>query len=286
MSALDTDRTLYVSGLDDTLLRADGRISTTSAHILDELVADGLPFTVATTRSYASARRGLGDLDLQLPLIVYGGATAVDPGDDGRLWWEHFDGATVHPLMAAALAAGVTPLAFWRDGEAERISWVSGAETPGIEHFLASREGDPRLAPVDAWDQVDHDRTFFVSVIGEWTVLRRLARMIRAISWGTGCSVALQANPSAPRLAGLDVTAAAATKATGVRRVAERIGATRIVAFGDGSSDLPLFAIADESYAVAGASDEVKAAATGVLGSVDSDAVARHLAERLGRAVA
>jgi hydroxymethylpyrimidine pyrophosphatase-like HAD family hydrolase len=87
-----------------------------------------------------------------------------------------------------------------------------------------------------------------------------------------------------PAMAVLDVTSSEATKATGVQRVAEQVGAERIVAFGDGANDLPLFAIADEAYAVAGATDEVKAAATAVLEGDDS--VARFLADRLGRAVA
>ena len=45
-----------------------------------------------------------------------------------------------------------------------------------------------------------------------------------------------------------------------------------------GANDLPLFAEADESYATAGASDEVKAAATAVL-EPGEDAVVRFLAE-------
>jgi hydroxymethylpyrimidine pyrophosphatase-like HAD family hydrolase len=137
---------------------------------------------------------------------------------------------------------------------------------------------------VDAWDEVDHDSTFFVSLAGDRVVLRRLARMIRAISWGTGCALAMAPHDDDPAMAVLDVTSSEATKATGVQRVAEQVGAERIVAFGDGANDLPLFAIADEAYAVAGATDEVKAAATDVLDGDDS--VARFLADRLGRAVA
>ena len=166
---------------------------------------------------------------------------------------------------------------FWLDGEDDKVSWVRGAETSGVDTFLEARQGDPRLAPVDGWDEVDHDRGFFVSIRGEYPVVRRLSRMIRAISWGTGCSLALTGTRESG-VGVLDVTPAGATKGSGIRRIAEDHGFTRVVAFGDGANDLPLFAEADESYATASAPDEVKAAATAVLDDGD-DAVVRFLAE-------
>ena len=44
-----------------------------------------------------------------------------------------------------------------------------------------------------------------------------------------------------------------------------------------------MFRIADECYAMANAVDEVKAAATGVIGSNEEDGVARFLRERMAR---
>lgn len=279
MTITGPGRTLHLTDLDGTLLDADGALSPSSRAILDGLLADGLALSVATARSAATARRGLGDLALEQPMVVYGGATAVDPVSGEHLWWEHFDSRVISPLIGASMAAGVTPLVFHLDGAGrDRISWVRGAETAGVDAFLEARPGDERMHPVDGWDEVDHERAFFVSLSGEQPVLRRLARMIRAISWGTGCALALQ--PAGDGLAVLDVTAAGATKGSAARRIAELGGFTRIVAFGDGANDLPLFAEADESYAVAGATEEVKAAATGIV-PAGPDAVARFLAERM-----
>jgi 5-amino-6-(5-phospho-D-ribitylamino)uracil phosphatase len=277
MTITGPGRTLYVSDLDDTLLGEDGTLSAESAAVLTGLLTAGTEFTVATARSPRRTREVLGGLPLSLPLVTYAGATAVDPADGTHLWWDRFDARVLHPLIGAALAAGVTPLLFWLEGERDRISWVRGAETSGVDGFLESRQGDPRLAPVDGWDEVDHDAGFFVSIIGEYPVVRRLYRMIRAISWGTGCSLALQGTRESG-VAVLDVTPSGTTKGAGVRRIADTHGFSRIVAFGDGANDLPLFAEADESYATAGATDEVKAAATAVLDD-GPDAVVRFLAE-------
>lgn len=280
MTITGPGRTLYVSDLDGTLLDADGALSDTSRATLATLLGAGTAFTVATARSPFTTFRALDPLPLTLPVVAYGGATAVDPVDRRALWWDPFDAPVLHSLIAASLAAGLTPLVFWLDGDGDgrdRVSWVRGAETSGVDSFLESRAGDPRLAPVDGWDEIDHDRGFFVSIRGEYPVVRRLSRMIRAISWGTGCHLALEGSRESG-VGVLDVTAAGATKGSGVRRIAETHGFSRIVAFGDGANDLPLFAEADEAYAAAAAPEEVRAAATGVLPPGD-DAVVRFLAE-------
>ena len=54
-----------------------------------------------------------------------------------------------------------------------------------------------------------------------------------------------------------------------------------MVAFGDAINDLPLFAAADECYAVENAVEALKAAATGVIPSNAQDGVARWLAEHV-----
>ena len=276
-------RTLYVSDLDDTLFSGADRLSDVSTQLLQRAIDGGTAFTVATARSPLTALRALGALRLQQPFIAYGGATAVSPEGE-HLWWRQFDARALHPLIGASLAAGVTPLVFWLQDGVDRIAWVRGAETTGVDAFVDARTGDPRLAPVDGWDEIDHEHAFFVSIVGEYPVLRRLSRMVRAISWGAGCSLSLQRGED-DGLAVLDVTPARATKGTGVRQIADDGGYERIVAFGDGSNDLPLFAEADEAYAVATASDDAKAAATGVIGGVGQDAVARFLAERIAQEV-
>ena len=63
--------------------------------------------------------------------------------------------------------------------------------------------------------------------------------------------------------------------------VEERQVCDRLVVFGDGRNDLDLFRVADEAYAVANADEEVKAAATAVIGSNREDGVARWLLDNV-----
>ena len=62
----------------------------------------------------------------------------------------------------------------------------------------------------------------------------------------------------------------------------ERLGYERLVVFGDGLNDIPMFRMADEAYAVSNALDELKQFATDVIGSNEENAVAEFLKRQMG----
>ena len=72
-----------------------------------------------------------------------------------------------------------------------------------------------------------------------------------------------------------------ATKATAALELKDMLGCDRLVVFGDGMNDLSLFAVADESYAMANAVPELKEIATAVIDSNDSDGVAKWIKEKI-----
>lgn len=67
------------------------------------------------------------------------------------------------------------------------------------------------------------------------------------------------------------------TKAKTILKLKERYGFDNLVVFGDGLNDIPMFEIADESYAVENAVDGLKKLATGVIGNNNEDCVANFL---------
>ena len=71
--------TLYVSDLDGTLLGAEPRLPEEAVPLLNEMLDAGLPFTVATARSWTSAEPIVRLLHLKHPVVAYNGALLVDP---------------------------------------------------------------------------------------------------------------------------------------------------------------------------------------------------------------
>lgn len=76
---LHPDRnTLFVSGLDDTLLNQKEMLSAFSAVELNRMLDDGLKFTVSTMRTPAAIMEPMKDVRLSLPVIAMNGAVLYD----------------------------------------------------------------------------------------------------------------------------------------------------------------------------------------------------------------
>ena len=79
----------------------------------------------------------------------------------------------------------------------------------------------------------------------------------------------------------MEIYSGRASKGSGVRKLKALCKAERVVVFGDNYNDMDMFQAADEGYAVENAVEELKAAATGVIGSNREDGVAKWLAAHL-----
>ena len=79
----------------------------------------------------------------------------------------------------------------------------------------------------------------------------------------------------------LDIYNEDASKANGIKFLSDYVEHSKVITFGDGENDVPMFEIADECYALENASDGLKAIATAIIGNNNDDAVVKFLIERL-----
>ena len=75
----------------------------------------------------------------------------------------------------------------------------------------------------------------------------------------------------------LEICPKDATKAKAVLKLKDRLECERLVVFGDSINDLPMFEIADEAVSVLNARPEILSAADHIIGSNESDAVAKYI---------
>ena len=71
-------KTLYVSDLDGTLLTSRTEISDESRRLLNEAIACGAQFTIATARTPATVAGLLRGVEMRLPAVVMTGAALWD----------------------------------------------------------------------------------------------------------------------------------------------------------------------------------------------------------------
>lgn len=269
--------TLYVSDLDGTLLGPDAKIPDEALDLLNEMLDAGLPFTVATARSWTSAKPVLKGLRLRLPMVGYNGAFIVDPVTGRDVERCTLEKVQMERVMEAYLKHGITPMVFAMVDGAQKVSWVRPLETDGIRRYKQSRKGDPRLNPVETVAELYQGDVFYFSALGTRAELESAVPDLSGLEFA---HVTFAADTYDAEEYWLETARCDATKAQGVDRLRRITGRQRIVCFGDNVNDLPMFAVADESYAVKNAVDVVKTAATGVVGSNIELGVVRFLQDK------
>jgi len=271
-------RTLYVSDLDGTLLGSGGSVGEASAEVLNTAIEAGGLFTYATARSFLTSRKATAGLRLNLPVVTYGGTVTVHPGSGEHLDLRLLDPAAVESVLSLCVShPAAEPILHTFENGRDWVRWRPERVTAGVTAFLDARAGDPRLRPITTNDPLNPSAVFYVAILGENSALGDLRRKL--LPDLTRAAHFLSVDPGTPGLDWLEFHNVEGTKAKAIRRLMLRVSADRLVVFGDNHNDLPMFEIADESYAVSNAIPAVRNAATGVIGSNDEGAVARWIAD-------
>jgi Cof subfamily protein (haloacid dehalogenase superfamily) len=269
-------RVLYVTDLDGTLLGADNRLSPTSRAIINELVDRGMLFTVATGRSLPPTEIVLRGLDLRLPIVCNNGGLIFDPVSRTTVRRLGLDSARAETMVRDYVARGLHPLVFTNDADGEHHAHHLGIFNEVEQRYIGDRIalGDRRFRLVDDFKDAFAERVMSLVTIDRH---ERLVQVRDAYAEDPGIYQVLYSDHVSAGFSWVEVLNVDANKGAGVRFLREYLGVDRVVCFGDQANDVPMFAEADESYAMAEVGESFRALATAVIGSHRDDAVARHL---------
>ena len=270
-------KTLYVSDLDGTLLRRDKTVSEFTVNTVNELTARGMLFSYATARSYVTASRLTSGITSHIPVIIYNGAFILENGTERKLLSEHLSTEDSRRVLDILLAHDIYPIVYAMIDGVEKYSYCPALESQAAKTFEDGRAGDVRANPIDDPAELYRGDIFNITCIDDSEKMRPLYERMKdeyQCLWFIDMY-------SGERW--FEILPPRATKANAILRLKEMLGCDRVVCFGDGENDVSMFRIADECYAMANAVDELKAIATGVIGSHEEDGVARFLRERMKR---
>lgn len=280
------NRTLYISDLDGTLLNADAQVSGKSRAMINEAIARGALFSVATARTPATVSRLLDGIDMNLPAVVMTGAALWNPADG-----TYSDVRFMKPEAVAFL------LRTYRDNSMSAFIYTmrdnilhvyhTGPVSPLEQEFAALRSGSPfktfHLDNDGKWLDLEDPQT--ASLLGQCLLVYTMQptplveTVYRQIRGKDFCRPVFYHDMYGKEIALMEVFAPETNKAEAVKRLKRIARADMTVCFGDNVNDLPMLESADVPVAVSNAVEEVLRKADIVTGPNTEDSVARFILE-------
>lgn len=263
-------RKLYVSDLDGTLLRSDQATSDYTNQVINTLVDKGMLFSYATARSLITAKKVTMGIQAKIPLIVYNGAFVIDNVTEEILIANYFDD-TVFTLLDDLFNNNIYPIVYSYIKGSEKFSFVPELCTKGMNKFIESRNGDVRTNAVSSLAELKLGNVFYITCIDDSEKLKPLYNKYKD-TYHCVFQTDIYTKDK-----WLEIMPIEASKSNAIKQLQTMLGCEKLIAFGDGINDMDMFQIADESYAVANAHEELKKYATAVIASNDEDGVAKWL---------
>jgi hydroxymethylpyrimidine pyrophosphatase-like HAD family hydrolase len=275
---------LYISDLDGTLLDPDAQLSPRTRSGLERLLVADVPFTIATARHPQSIRMILGDLPLRLPVVALHGALLTDMASLAHLHVRAIERDAALGVLDIARRHGTSAWVSTTTGTADHVTY-DAITNAGMQWYLddRTRVGDPRLRRAADLTTVFVDAVTCITVMAPEDVTRAIGHDV-ANEHAGAMKVHVYENAYSPGWWWMTAHSAEAGKDVGVGDLLARheFDDHEIVAFGDTTGDLPLFAAAHRRVAVANAERELKDAACETIGAHDEDSVIDYLLRDAG----
>lgn len=264
------EKCLYVSDLDGTLLRTDETISEYTCSVINKFTENGGLFSYATARSYVTAKKVTRGLVAKIPLIVYNGAFVIDNVSEEILISNYFNDE-VTDVLTELFINDIYPIVYSQIDSVEHFSFITDKCNDGMWAFLNTRRGDRRWREVQSTEDLIEGDLFYITCIDTKEKLKPIFEKYK-----DKYHLVFQQDIYTKEQ-WLEIMPLEASKANAILQLKKLLGCDKVVSFGDGANDIDMFKISDEAYAVSNAVDELKQAATAVIGSNNEDAVANRL---------
>lgn len=270
--------TLYLSDLDGTLLSPDGLLSAESAALLREAMAAGALVSYATSRSRRAALNALRGFHFNAPCVVGGGYAVTDP--EGRPLLELRLGRdTALAVVRAFLESGAMPFLKLSLPDGEERVMHGDLSHPGQILYAGSSPdaGDGRFMRVTDYDFPRDWEPVAVFAVGGSREIGAANAALRDLKAGGAALEGLAFHDPYTGYEWAEALPEGADKGRAALVAKAASGADRLVCFGDGLNDLPLFGAADLSVASPLALPAVASRAALRLAPSGEDEVARFI---------
>ena len=269
---------LFVSDLDGTLINSKREVTKKSLKILNKLIEEGVNFTIATARTPATTVEILKNLNLKLPVALMNGVVIYDTKELKYIDIKGIEKELANKVIDIFKTHKKNPLIY---GVKDNHLWVYHKEFENVyEYNFYKERADKKLKTFVKVE--DYNGSLSESNIINFVAFDNYEK-IKAIAEEIKCIEGITVNyykDVYEECYFLEAYSSEASKANGIKYLSKYIEYSKVICFGDNLNDIPMFELADEAYATANASEEIKRIATGVIGSCEENGVAEFLESR------
>lgn len=270
-------KTLYISDLDGTLLSPSAELSEYSIENLNQLISQGVCFSVATARTVATVLQMLSPVDISLPIVLMNGVVVYDISIGEYVKVNYIRESSVKHLIHCLKRHQRSGFLYSiRDGELE--TFYERSDSEHAKRFIAERQKKfkKRFTQTADFSSLSMQDKAYFSICDR---SEKLSDLYQDLLKDPGLHVEFYRDVYERDYWYLEVCSSEASKYNAVRFLREQYGFDQVICFGDNLNDLPMFRASDEGYAVANAREEVKRAANGIIDGNDADGVVRWMQE-------
>ncbi|MEZ4773657.1 MAG: HAD family hydrolase [Bacteroidia bacterium] len=276
---------IFITDLDGTLLRNDATLSAYAREGLEELIRRDIPISFATARSIVSVKLIMGDLPLKLPVVCSNGAYLSDLRTGGHRAIHSLEKPMDHELLKFFKNAGFHPfVCSWHEGRDNL--YIEPTLNEGMKHYRLDRiaMGDQRLKDVHDVFTVLHEKVICLNMIDRIGPMEEMQAELHRIYPGR-LQTYIYENGHGSGWFWLSVYDRMATKARAISMMIEEMGYSHehLTVFGDNLNDISMFETAGNRIATGNARDELKALATEVIGTNETDSVIDYIFSQINQ---
>lgn len=279
---------LYVSDLDGTLLNRDALLNEDVPKRLNALIEQGLCFTVATARTYATVNSIMKDVNLTCPMILMNGVMIYDPVKKSCIHAEIIERDSVEYILKGRKKFGVTGFAYAlspeiseecsKSGETSVVdsavrvgksgrkmaTYYEKIATQHMEKFYTERRDlyHKPFSKVEKLEDISGEDIIYFSICYEEEVLRPFYEYLKK---DERLNLNFYKDVYGDGLWYLEISHKNASKYYGIQKLRKLLHPAAITGMGDNLNDIPLFEACDCSCAVGNAHKEVKERADYIL---------------------
>ena len=268
-------KTLYITDLDGTLLNSDGKLSANCQNMLNQLISDGLLFTVATARTNATVLNMFKNVRLNMPFVLMNGVLIYDPISNRYISSHKINKNTAEKIIEIYKKHSYSPMLYFMKENYLEITY-NKIHNIYQGNYINARDNLKQkvFKKIDGELYVnDSDSLIYIVSLDKPNILTPVYNDIEKLD-GVYCAYY---SDNYTDCNFMECMSKDASKGSAVLKIKELLSIDRIIAFGDNLNDIPLFSVADECYAVSNACQELKDITTAVIGSNDDDGVVRFI---------